>query len=97
MINRDKQLVQVVSFIPGKDEYGRPRRNGETNRLVEMYVSIYQKRNVDDIRYVEVTNIGLTADKGITDTNQIIIGDDKYQVLYVLPSRRLYQVLMKKV
>ena len=97
MINRDKQLVKVVSFIPGKDEYGRPRRNGETTRLVEMYVSIYQKKNVDDIRYVEVTNIGLTADKGITDTNQIIIGDDKYQVLYVLPSRRLYQVLMKKV
>lgn len=42
MINRDKQLVKVISFTSGKDEYGRPRKNGSTSREVEMYVSIYQ-------------------------------------------------------
>lgn len=97
MINRNKQLVKVISFTSGKDEYGRPRKNGSTSREVEMYVSIYQQRNVEDVRYVEVTNIGLTSDKEITDANQIMINDDKYQVLYVIPSNRLYQVLMKKV
>ena len=97
MINRDKQLVKVITFTSGKDEYGRPRKNGSTKREVEMFVSIYQQRNVNDIRYVDVSTIGLTEDKDITDANQIMIGDDKYQVLYVIPSRRLYQVLMKKV
>ena len=97
MINRDKQTVKVITFASGKDAYGRPRKNGSTTREVEMFVSIYQQRNVEDIRYAEVTTIGLTEDKAITDANQVIIGDDTYQVLYAIPSRRLHQVLMKKV
>lgn len=97
MINRDKKIVKIVSYASGKDEYGRPRKNGSTSREVEMFVTLYQQTNTQDIRYVEVTNLGLTKDNEINDTNQIIIDDQKYQVLYVIPSKRYNQILMKKV
>ena len=97
MINRDKQPIQVVSFVEGKDAYGRVRKNGSTSRQSEMTVKIYSQSKVDDIRYVDVTHIGITADEDITDSNQIIIDDNTYQVLYVIPSHRFNQVLMKKV
>lgn len=97
MINREMRQVEVLTFNAGKDAYGRPRKNGSVSHNADMVVKIYQQRKVDDIRYVDVTHIGLTADKSITDSNQIIIDNDTYQVLYVIPSSRLNQVLMKKV
>lgn len=97
MINREMKQVQVLTYNAGKDAYGRPRKDGSVSHNADMMVKIYQQKNVDDIRYVDVTHIGLTADKTITDSNQIIIDDDTYQVLYVIPSNRLNQVLMKKV
>lgn len=97
MINREMQLVSVVSFTTGKNAYGQKRKNGSTSRTVDMMVKTYTQTNVDDIRYTDVTDIGLTYDASITDENQIVIGEHTYQVLYVIPSRRLYQVLMKRV
>ena len=97
MINRDNKLVKVISFTPGKDSYGKPRKNGTSSREVEMMISVYQQKLTNDIRYTEVTTIGLTADKDITDKNQIKIGEETYEVLYVIPSHRLYQIMMKKV
>lgn len=97
MINREMRQVEVLTFNIGKNAYGRPRKNGSTSHYADMVVKIYQQSKVDDIRYVDVTHIGLTADKSISDSNQIVIDDDTYQVLYVIPSNRLNQVLMKKV
>jgi len=37
-----------------------------------------------------VTNIGLTYDTSITDENQIVIDGATYNVLYVIPSGRMY-------
>lgn len=62
-----------------------------------MVVKIYNQSNVDTVAYADVDMIGLTADKEITDANQIIIGDDKFNIKYVIPSGRLHQILMKKV
>ena len=89
--------VKVITFSTGTDAYGQKRKNGETSRDVEMVVKIYSQRNTADMRYVEVTNIGLTKDADITDANQIKIDEDTYNVLYVIPSGKLYQILMKKV
>ena len=97
MINRQMKKVQVLTFAAGKDALGRPRKNGSTSHNAEMAVMIYKQNNVADVRYVDVTHIGLTADKSITDSNQIVIVDETYQVLYVIHSTRLNQVLMKKV
>lgn len=97
MIIREFQSVQVVSFTTGKDAYGFKRKNGSANREVKMVVKTYSQQNTNDARYVDVTDIGLTYDKEITDKNQIIIGEDTYDVMYVIPSNRLQQILMKRV
>ena len=97
IFNRELKPVSVVSFTTGTDAYGQKRKQGSTTRTVEMVVKIYAQSNVSDVRYCDVTNIGLTYDTLITDENQIIIDGATYNVLYVIPSGRMYQILMKKV
>ena len=96
-VNRELKPVSVVSFATGTDAYGQKRKQGSTTKTVEMVVKIYAQSNVSDVRYCDVTNIGLTYDTSITDENQIIIDGATYNVLYVIPSGRMYQILMKKV
>lgn len=96
MVNREWQTVSVVTFTTGTDAYGQKRQKGSTLRDIKMVVKIYNQRNVADVRYNEVEVIGLCEDKTLTDSNQIKIGNDYYQILYIIPSGRLYQVLMKK-
>ena len=97
ILNRELKPVSVVSFATGTDAYGQKRKQGSTTRTVEMVVKIYAQSNVSDVRYCDVTNIGLTYDTSITDENQIVIDGATYNVLYVIPSGRMYQILMKKV
>ena len=96
MINREMRRVSVVSFTPGTDAYGQKRKKGTSSRDVDMVVKIYSQSNVDDVRHTDVTTIGLTYDNSITDENQIVVDGITYNVLYVIPSGRLTQVLMKK-
>ena len=95
--HRELKPVSVVSFATGTDAYGQKRKQGSTTRTVEMVVKIYAQSNVSDARYCDVTNIGLTYDTSITDENQIVIDGATYNVLYVIPSGRMCQILMKKV
>ncbi len=97
MIYREMQPVSVVSFTSGTDAYGQKRKNGSSSRVVDMFIRTYSQINVADVRYADVTDIGLTTDTAITDENQIEVGEQTYQVLYVIPSRRFYQILMKRV
>lgn len=97
IFNRELKPVSVVSFTTGTDAYGQKRKQGSTTRTVEMFVKVYSQSNVSDVRYCDVTNIGLTYDTSITDENQIVIDGATYNVLYVIPSGRMYQILMKKV
>ena len=62
-----------------------------------MVCKIYSQTNVTDPRYVDVDLIGLTKDKDITDDNVIIVGDEKFNIKYIIPSSRLYQILMKRI
>jgi hypothetical protein len=62
-----------------------------------MVVKIFSQSHVPDVRYNDVSTIGLTYETSITDANQIVIDGDNYNVLYVIPSGKLYQILMKKV
>lgn len=96
MINREMRPVSVVSFASGTDAYGQKRKGAQTERTVQMVVKVYNQYNVDDIRYNDVTTIGLTADKDITDENRVIIDNVPYDVLYVIPSTRYQQILMKR-
>lgn len=88
--------VTVRSFVPGVDEWGQERKNGYVDRTVDMVVKIYSQNYVSDIRYNDVDLIGLTYDQDITDSNQIIINNLKYNILHVIPSGRILQVMMKR-
>ena len=97
MINREWEDVQVLSYSDEPDEYGQKRQGAHISRTVKMVVKIYSQTNeFNDPKYVDVDLIGLTKDKDITDKNELIIDDVKYIVKYVIPSSRLYQVLMKR-
>lgn len=98
MINREQKSVSVITFTSGTDAYGQVRKKGiDSTRTVEMYIKTYVQENVSDIRYVDVTDIGLTKDKLITDSNEIVDGEINYQVLYVIPSSRYYKILLKRL
>lgn len=62
-----------------------------------MVVKLYQQSNTSDVRYTDVSTIGLTKDALITDKDQVQVGNDIYKVLYVIPTSRLHQILMKRV
>lgn len=97
MINREWIKASVITFTSGTDPYGQKRKQGESSREIEMVVKIYSQSNVDTVQYVDVDMIGLTKDTEITDANQIQIGEQRYNIKYVIPSGRLHQILMKKV
>lgn len=97
MIQREWKTVKVVSFTDGRDEYGQVRKQGSTERNCEMVIKLYTQTNTNDIRFNDIETLGITRDNLITDKNQIIDGSNKYNVLYVIPSGKYTQVLMKKV
>ena len=93
----DFEKVAVVSYTDYRDEYGQPHKEEEGRRDVDMMIKIAYQTNVQDVRYVDATHIGLTFDRAITDANTIISSSGTYEVLYIIPSRRLTQVFLKKV
>lgn len=93
----DFENVIVVSFTDDKDAYGQPHKTESSRREVEMMIRNFVRAKVEDVRFVDATDIGLTFDTEITDANQIIATSGTYDVLYVIPSHRLNQVFMKKV
>lgn len=97
MINREMKSVSVISYAPGTDSYGQPRKVESGRKTVEMLMKIYTQNNVSDIRYNDVTTVGLTKDNSITDANVIDDGVNTYSVLYTIPSPRFNTILMKKL
>lgn len=95
MINREWQEATVLEYSPGIDARGQRRKTPSAERIIEIVPKIYSQTNVSDPRYVDVEIIGLTKDKDITTENRIQIGGNLYDVLYLIPSGRLTQVLMR--
>lgn len=95
--SRDRKPVSVLTFTTGKSAYGEIRQTIASSRMVDMDIKLYQQSVIQNPMYNEVEMIGLTEDEAITTENRIVDGTNEYNVLYVIPSGRLYQVLMKKV
>lgn len=96
MINREWKQVTVKAFSNTTDEYGQLHKGTPTTHTTDMVVKIYNQSNVANPLYVDVTDIGLTKDNTIVAGNEVIVDTNTYQVLYVIPSSRLIQVLMKR-
>jgi hypothetical protein len=97
VINRERQTATLISYSSGTDEYGKPLTSIGSSREIEIMITIYKQNNAEDIRFIDATHLGLTAETAITDKHSIIINDEEYKVLYVIPSKRLAQVFLKKV
>lgn len=97
MINREWKQVTVITFADELDEYGQKRQKGSSTRQVEMVTKIASQTDTADPRYVDVTDIGLTKDKNISVNNQVSYDGNTYNVLYIIPSSRYYQILMKRL
>lgn len=103
VFNRELQEVEVLWFSKTKDSYGQYRQDAPTVQNIEMVCKIYSQSNVEDPRYVDIDVIGLTEERTITTENEIVIKENDfgiptgtYIVKYVIPSSRLYQILMKR-
>ena len=96
MINNEMRRVQVLTYSDETDAYGQRRQGSPTVRFVDMFCKIFSQVNVNNPNYVDIDMIGLTDDKDITDKDVILIGDEKYNIKYVIPSSRKYQIMMRK-
>lgn len=103
MINREWQEVKVLTYSNEVDEYGQQRQGEPTEENVDMVCKIFSQVNVTDPRYIDIDVIGLTKNHTISDKNEIVISENPfdipegtYIVKYVIPTSRLYQILLKK-
>lgn len=94
MINREMRKANLITYAPGVDEYGQPRKGEQSKRDIELTFRIYSHSPVEDIRFNEVTHTGLTADKTITDTNAIELEGKTYNIKFVNPEGRFAQLFM---
>lgn len=92
MINREWKQVVVSAFSDDTDAYGQPHKGTPISRNVNMVIKTKSITNVNDPRFIEVTDIGLTADNQIAAGNEVTYGTKKYLVLSVILSSRLNQV-----
>lgn len=95
MIIRDSHDVSCIEFSDAVDSFGQRRKEISSTTTIQM--AIYPFNNselVDDIRFREVTDIGLTK-AIVNDTNEIIDGDKQYLVTYTIPSKRYNQVFLR--
>ena len=97
MINRDMNTVEVLTYSSTPDAYGQINQSTPTSRNTQMMIKWYSQNGVDDIRYQEVTDIGITKDSAITDNNKIRLGNQLWDVLQVIPSSRYNQILLRRV
>lgn len=96
MNSRIPEIIKVRAFSDEIDDYGFKRKEAYEDRPIEAVVAIYSQKPVQDIRYNDCELIAITNDDNITDENEIIINDEAYQILHVIPSARKFQLLLKK-
>lgn len=96
MINREYQKVNILTFSEETDDYGQLRQQAPTSQEIDMVCKIYAQTMTNDMRYKDVEMIGITKNNSITDENEIQIGNINYKVMYVIPSGKYYQILMRK-
>lgn len=97
MIIREMKQVTVSSYNSTLDAYGQQHKSGKADRYVDMVIKIVSQSNINDPRFLDITNLGLTRDTAIKAGNEVLDGTTKYLVMYVIPTSRLTQVLLKRI
>lgn len=93
MINRELVKATVETY-GGLDEYGQELAELQNEREIMVAVGFYTHTATDDIRYQDVKYYGLTKDRNITDKDYLVVGENKYKVLFVNPTTRWTQLYL---
>ena len=94
MINNEMRTVTIKHFNETLNDYGEKVLSTDST-TAEMMVKQYSQTNVQDPRFVDVEYIGLT--KAAVSINEVVsIDGTDYMVLYVIPSGRYTQVMLKE-
>ena len=93
MINRELVDATVETY-GGYDEYGQQLAEKTAERNITVAIGYYTHSATDDIRYQDVKYYGLTKDRNITDKDYIIVGENKYKVMFVNPTTRWTQLYL---
>lgn len=94
MINNEMRTVTIKQFNETLNDYGEKVLSTDST-TAEMMVKQYSQTNVQDPRFVDVQYIGLT--KAAISINEVVsIDGTDYMVLYVIPSGRYTQVMLKE-
>lgn len=88
--------AELLTFDGTLDEYGQPNTKNPTVTPIELTLTIYNQKRVEDVRFNDVTHTALTKNKEVTDANKIRIGEDMYLIEFVNPDGRLAQLFLKK-
>lgn len=94
MINNEMRTVTIKHFTETLSDYGEKVLSTDST-TAEMMVKQYSQTNVQDPRFVDIEYIGLT--KAAISINEVVsIDGTDYMVLYVIPSGRYTQVMLKE-
>lgn len=96
MINRENKPVTVVRYKDTTDEYGQTKCDIDKAINTQMCIHIYNQTNVQDPRYVDCDYIGITKLSDITINDDVLFENITTRVMYIIPTRTYYIVLMKK-
>lgn len=97
MINREMIPAVLLTYDGSLDEYGQPRMTVPTKSNIEITEpKIYKHSPVEDVRFNAVEYTSLTVTKEISDSNEIMVGEDTYTICFVNPHGRLNQLFLKR-
>lgn len=96
MLRRELRKVKLLTYSNIADEYGQLRQDTPTETEIEMAITLYTQNEQNTPLYNNCEAIGLTYYNSITDSNVIQDGEVKYDILHVIPSGRILQVLLRK-
>lgn len=91
------ESVVVETYDNTTDSYGQVRKSTPTQRTIQMVLKVYAQTNQQDPRFVDATNVGLTQDKNLSTKDCIVRGNEKFNIMYVIPTPRFNIVFLKKV
>ena len=96
MLRRELKPVTLLTYSGQTDEYGQLRQDKPSETSIEMAISLYTQNEQNTPLYNDCEAIGLTYYTSISDSNVIQDGSTKYDILHIIPSGRLIQVLLRK-
>lgn len=97
MINAQMKSYNLYTYSTTTNAYGEETLGAQPSGTVKMAINAISDEITDSPLYHEVSYIGLTFNKNLTDSNLIAFGDEKLKVKFVKPFGRYNQVFLQRI